>query len=186
MGLSNDSSVSNDNDALFEVKVNNFSEGGLEQSNSQSNSLAEKLKRVLSSAICLDKHPRTRIDLSFDVFNSESDLSSLLSHLINLGSYVLLEAGVNTKDTVTSCVTCLDRVSGNFVLDPSAKEKKDSEFSLVLASFNTSGDISYFKTEGKLALGLENGDKLSEGLSLAVSACGRISTKLLELCDTHL
>ena len=96
---------------------------------------------------------------------------------------MFLEAGVNTKDTVTSCITAIDLDTGNFFLDPSPEEMKKSEFSLIVASFNTSGDISYFKTEGKLTSGLESGEKLSEGLSLAISACGKISSKLLEHSD---
>lgn len=126
VGLTNDSSSANGNDAVLEVVVNNNSQSNTELLKRQSNSLSQKLKRILESVVCLDKHPRIKIQINFDVLSTESDFSSLICHMINLGSYVFLEAGVSIKDTLAACVCAMNEEGNLYILDPSPKEKSKS------------------------------------------------------------
>jgi len=133
--------------------------------------------------VCLEKHPRTKIKVNFEILSSESDASSLVCHMINLGSYIFLESGVSTQDIITACVCAMNEEGNEYILDPSPEEKSKSEFNLIVGSLSISGDLSYFKTEGKMLSGEEGHKKMEEGISLATSACEKISEKLVFLCD---
>ena len=103
--------------------------------------------------------------------------------MINLGSYIFLESGVNTEDTISACVCSMNEEGTEYVLDPTPEEKSKSVFNLVVGSLSTSGDLSYFKTEGKMLTGDEGHKKMEEGISLATSACSKIAKKLISQCD---
>lgn len=145
--------------------------------------MGQKLKRILESVVCLDKHPRTKIQVNFEILSTESDFSTLICHMINLGAYIFLESGVSTKDIITASVVGMNEEGNEYILDPTPLEKSKSEFNLTVGSLSTSGDLSYFKTEGKMLSGEEGHLKMEEGISLAVSACNKVSEKLISLCD---
>ena len=154
IGLTNDAGTSHGNKAVIEVKINDYTSAELEESERNKADISEKLRRIFEAVVCREKHPRTKIVLSFEVLSSSK---SLMPHLINLASYSLLEAGVSVVDTI-SCVTC-GLINNAFVVDLEVEEVDDCDFSMILANLKFSQEVSYFKTFGALDL---NNEKLSE------------------------
>lgn len=140
---------------MLEVNINNCKSQS-EDVDKQSLILSQKLKRIFMEVICREKHPRTKIVISFEVLSEDS---CLLSHMINLASYSLLEVGISIYDVVSSSVSSMNE-KGQFVLDPDTEEFEKTDFSVVVAYLKNTRKISYFKTIGEL--GLVDSEKIQE------------------------
>ncbi|KAJ1916523.1 exosome non-catalytic core subunit rrp46 [Mycoemilia scoparia] len=109
------------------------------------------LRDTFKHIIMRSLHPRTMIQLNFQVTQSDGSIEALA---INAGVMALIDAGVPLKYTIAAVSCCID-VDGNALLDPTQDEMNDAVSIHTFAFSNIESDNNtpiYSNSTGKFSL----------------------------------
>lgn len=135
--------------------------------------LINRLENVFSGIIPSDTLEKMQIHVRFEVLKCDGVLHD---YLINVGQYTMMSANLLLKDNVVSA-TCILTSQGEFILDPSEADLKNSVGQVRLVHSVQRDKICDFEIVGLI----REGDELREAITLAVAATKTVSKKMLDL-----
>lgn len=135
--------------------------------------LINRLENVFSGIIPSDTLEKMQIHVRFEVLKCDGLLHD---YLINVGQYTMMSANLLLKDNVVSA-TCILTSQGEFILDPSEADLKNSVGQVRLVHSVQRDKICDFEIVGLI----REGDELREAITLAVAATKTVSKKMLDL-----
>lgn len=141
--------------------------------------LAAALKNTFEPAIMLDLYPRSSIDLSLLVLNTDG---SLLSTAINACTLALVHAGIALSSPVSS--VSLSVLHDTALLDPSAPEENELPTVTVACMAPLGGQqhgkVTLVALEARLAV-----DRFEALLRLGTQACAVVSQELERVSKSY-
>ncbi len=145
-------------------------EHGRSGPNRRSIEISKVLKHVFENAILINQFPKTQIDISAEIL--QSDGGTRISALI-ASSLALIDAGLPVKDIISG--VSIGKIGGKLVVDLDKDEDNFGESDMPVAFSLRTGEILLFQMDGMLTV-----DELSEGLDMAYDACVKVRAKQVE------
>lgn len=124
------------------------------------------LRDALESNICLDRFPKSVIDLHALVIEDDG---GALSAAITCGCLALADASIEMFDLITACSAV--ELENQIIVDPTAVEERFSNGSVVCAySCNSRNEITQLTQRGDMRY-----SKVTEAIELCLDGCRKIA-----------
>ncbi|XP_043918686.1 exosome complex component RRP46 isoform X2 [Protopterus annectens] len=127
----------------------------------------QMIKNTCESVILTALHPRTSITVVLQVIH---DAGSLLSCCLNASFVAMMDAGLPMKSSFCG-LTCVIGTDGNIVLDPTAKQEKESRAVLIFGIESTEKKVLLLTTKGSCSV---------EELQRCLAICQKASEKIFQ------
>nr|XP_015820632.2 exosome complex component MTR3 [Nothobranchius furzeri] len=138
---------------------------------SQDKDLSLMLHESLQPAVCLQRYPRSQIDVSVMVLENSG---SALAHAVTCASLALADAGIEMYDLVLGC--SLQQVGSSYVVDPSYLEENgwrcnssESRGGLTVAFLPSLNQISGLQSDGEMSE-----ETLTAGVRTCIEGCYKL------------
>lgn len=145
-------------------------EHGRSGPNRRSIEISKVLKHVFENVILINQFPKTQIDLSSEIL--QSDGGTRISALV-AASLALVDAGMPVKDLVSG--VSIGKIAGKLVVDLDKDEDNFGESDMPIAFSLRSGEVLLFQMDGMLTR-----DELAKGLDMAYDASMKVRSKQVE------
>ncbi len=126
--------------------------------------LSKVISEALTSAIFVEKFPRTAIDVYIEVL--QADAGTRVAG-ITVASLALADAGIPMRDLVVGCAA--GKVDGVVVLDLNKEEDNFGEADVPMAIMPRTGDIALLQMDGDLTY-----EELTNAMEMAMDAAKEI------------
>ncbi|XP_024858638.1 exosome complex component MTR3 isoform X2 [Kryptolebias marmoratus] len=132
----------------------------------QDKDLSLMLYESLQPAVCLQKYPRSQIEVSVMVLENSG---SVLAHAVTCASLALADAGIEMYDLVLGCSLCQD--AGSYVVDPTYAEETScgSGGGLTVAFLPSLNQISGLQSDGEMSE-----ETLTAGVRTCIEGCYKL------------
>jgi len=126
--------------------------------------LSKVISEALTSAIFVEKFPRTAIDVYIEVL--QADAGTRVAG-ITVASLALADAGIPMRDLIVGCAA--GKVDGVVVLDLNKEEDNFGEADVPMAIMPRTGDITLLQMDGDLTY-----EELTNAMEMAMDAAMEI------------
>ncbi|KAL6107200.1 exosc6 [Pungitius sinensis] len=138
---------------------------------SQEKDLSLMLQESLQPAVCLNKYPRSQIEVNVMVLESSG---SVLAHAVTCASLALADAGIEMYDLILGCSMRQDGAS--YVVDPSRAEEnwrssivEENQGGLTVAFLPSLNQISGLESDGEMTE-----ETLTAGVRTCIEGCYKL------------
>mmetsp|Transcript_3902 Transcript_3902/g.7912 ORF Transcript_3902/g.7912 Transcript_3902/m.7912 type:complete len:240 (+) Transcript_3902:78-797(+) len=132
--------------------------------------LASLVQEAVTSSLLLDRFPKLFVDINCTVLESDG---SVATALILATSLALAHAGIEMKDTVSSCTVCLEKGGTGLFIDPDGDEERKSSGTAIVAVAPASGQMTYISSWGSWTE-----DMMQKAIHMAVGGCIHVHSEL--------
>lgn len=133
----------------------------------RSTEISTVIKNALSSAIFLEKYPKTKIDIYIEVTNANAGTRTAA---LTAAAVALADAGIEMRDLVAS--VAVGKADGKLMLDLFELEDNFGQADVPIAFIPRTGEIVLLQMDGDMTK-----EELKTGLDMAKKSCMEIYKK---------